>query len=247
MTHVCLQMDVGNSSAKWRLVTADDSVVQRGEYREDDSRTLKQLLSISAAPEKIWISSVADELSEVKLRDILVRQWGVEPWFARSEKQTNTLVNSYDDPARMGVDRWLAMLAAREKLSGRICVVDAGSALTIDVVAANGLHEGGYILPGPALMERALLLDTGRVRFSEEAAYELIPGKSTAEAVRHGIALAQAGAVNLALAQLDIVGGQLVLCGGGGETLQLLLGGVGVLSPDLVFEGLALMAETTGY
>jgi len=242
MKHVCLQMDVGNSSAKWRLVSADSSITERGEYRADDARTLAQLLSLSSAPDKIWISSVADEHSEAKLRDVLLQQWGVEPWFARSERQTKALVNSYADPSRMGVDRWLAMLAAREQLSGRICVVDAGSALTIDVVAANGLHEGGYILPGPALMERALLFDTGRVRFSEEAAYELSPGKSTAEAVRHGIALAQVGAVRLALAQLNIAEGQLVFCGGGGETLQLLLDGCGILSPDLIFEGLALMA-----
>jgi type III pantothenate kinase len=244
MTHVCLQMDVGNSSAKWRLVSADNSVAQRGEYKTDDAHTLKQLLSISVAPEEIWISSVADERSESKIRDILVGQWGVEPWFARTEKQTNTLLNSYAEPSRMGVDRWLAMLAAREKLLGRICVVDAGSALTIDVVAADGLHEGGYILPGPELMERALLLDTDRVRFSEEAAYELTPGRSTAEAVRHGIALAQAGATRLALEQLNIADGQLILCGGGGPTLQLLLGGAGTLSPDLVFEGLTIMAKT---
>lgn len=243
MTLVCLQMDVGNSSAKWRLVAEDNSVMQRGEYTSGDSHTLKQLLSVPTVPEEIWISSVADELSEAKLTDILAQQWDVEPWFARSAAQTNGLVNSYADPARMGVDRWLAMLAARETLSGRICVVDAGSALTIDVVNANGRHEGGYILPGPALMERSLLFDTDRVRFSEEAAYELSPGRSTAEAVRHGIALAQAGAVRLALTQLNITGDQLMLCGGGGETLQSLLGGSGVLSPDLIFEGLTLMAE----
>ena len=244
MTKVCLQMDVGNSSAKWRLVSADNHVVQRGVYKTDDAHTLKQLLSISVAPEKIWISSVADERSESKIKDILVGQWGVEPWFARTQKQTNTLLNSYADPSRMGVDRWLAMLAARERFPGRICVVDVGSALTIDVVAADGLHEGGYILPGPGLMERALLLDTDRVRFNEEAAYKLTPGRSTGEAVRHGIALAQAGAVRLALEQLEISEDQLVLCGGGGEMLQTLLGGAGTLSPDLVFEGLTIMAKT---
>ena len=76
-----------------------------------------------------------------------------------------------------------------------LCVIDAGSALTIDIVSAAGQHEGGYIIPGAALMERALLLDTDRVRFDEEVGYALAPGTSTAEAVRHGIALAQAGAV----------------------------------------------------
>jgi type III pantothenate kinase len=134
------------------------------------------------------------------------------------------------------------MLAGRAREAGRICVVDAGSALTIDIVDESGQHEGGYIIPGPLLMERALLLDTDRVRFEEEVDYALNPGSSTAEAVRHGIALAQAGAVALAI---DRDGGetmQLLFCGGGGEALMQLLGRGGSYVPDLVFEGLAVMA-----
>jgi type III pantothenate kinase len=142
----------------------------------------------------------------------------------------------------MGVDRWLAMLGARRRTGERLCVVDAGSALTIDLVDASGQHEGGYIIPGPALMERALLLDTDRVRFDEDTGYALTPGVSTAEAVRHGIALAQAGAVALALEQAGGDAPELFFCGGGARELMRLLERAGTFAPDLVFEGLEVMA-----
>jgi type III pantothenate kinase len=121
-------------------------------------------------------------------------------------------------------------------------VIDAGSALTVDLVAASGEHEGGYIIPGPALMERALLLDTDRVRFEDAADYRLEPGTSTAEAVRHGIALAQAGAVALVMERTAEDPPTLVFCGGGGEVLMGLLGLDGEWVPDLVFEGLERLA-----
>ena len=238
---ICLQLDVGNSSAKWRLLN-DGQVVARGKYVSGDDASRQLLLDCTGQLEQIWVSSVAGSAAESELAAMLLQRWGVEPWFARTRNRTGSLVNSYDDPARMGVDRWLAMLAGRQRQAGRICVVDAGSALTIDIVDESGRHEGGYIIPGPLLMERALLLDTDRVRFDEEVDYALSPGSSTAEAVRHGIALAQAGAVALAI---DRDGGetmQLLFCGGGGEALMQLLDRGGSYVPDLVFEGLGVMA-----
>jgi type III pantothenate kinase len=144
----------------------------------------------------------------------------------------------------MGVDRWLAMLGARERERGKLCVIDAGSALTIDIVSAAGQHEGGYIIPGAALMERALLLDTDRVRFAEEVGDDLAPGTSTAAAVRHGIMLAQAGAVSLAIEKAGSEPMALLFCGGTGETLMKLVDRGGQWLPDLVFEGLEAMAAT---
>jgi type III pantothenate kinase len=240
----CLQLDVGNSSAKWRLMRGEE-VVARGAYGHGDAASAEDMLACPA-PAQIWVASVASPQTEAGLASLLASRWGIEPWFARSERQTGELRNSYGDPARMGVDRWLAMLGARARNRQRLCVVDAGSALTIDLIAASGRHQGGYIIPGPALMERALLLDTGRVRFDEPADYALGPGSSTAEAVRHGIALAQAGAVAMALEQAGAEQLHLYFCGGGGETLMALLDRGGTLAPDLVFEGLAVMAGLRG-
>jgi type III pantothenate kinase len=241
----CLQLDVGNSAAKWRLLERGQ-VTARGRYCPDDAVSRAALLQCSDEPDEIWISSVAGPGVEAELSALLQERWGVTPWFARSAGRCGGLVNSYREPSRMGVDRWLAMLGARRQCAGRLCVVDAGSALTIDLVSAAGEHEGGYIIPGPALMERALLLDTDRVRFAEEVDYQLSPGTSTAEAVRHGIALAQAGAVAMALQACGDERPALYFCGGAGETLMGLLGRGGEWRPDLVFEGLAIMAREAG-
>lgn len=243
MTLPCLQLDVGNSSAKWRLVDAS-GVQARGSFRHDGEPGLTDL---PLEPERIWIASVAREATESRMAEYLQARWPrARLWFARSEASSGGLVNSYRQPARMGVDRWLAMLGAWDATRERCCVVDAGSALTIDLVAADGRHEGGYIIPGPALMERALLLDTDRVRFAEEAVYALAPGRSTAEAVRHGIALAQCGAVLLALREAGEPAPRQVFCGGAGAMLRELLGDAGEWRPDLVFEGLELLAALHG-
>jgi len=238
---ICLQLDVGNSSAKWRLVD-EGRITARGRCVPGDEVSLQALLDCTPAPDQIWISSVAGEAAEAELESTLGKRWEARPWFARTEAVTGELKNSYQEPSRMGVDRWLAMLGAYSRKRGRLCVVDAGSALTIDLIDAGGRHEGGYIIPGPELMERALLLDTDRVRFEEEVGYGLDPGVSTAEAVRHGIAVAQAGSVALVLARADVEPSSLFFCGGGGEPLMRLLGKGGEFVPDLVFEGLQVMA-----
>jgi len=237
----CLQLDVGNSSAKWRLLRGE-AVVARGRYASGDRGARQALLESTQTLDCIWISSVASAEAEDELSRLLVARWGVQPWFARTPARSGELVNSYADPSRMGVDRWLAMLGAWRRQPGRLCVVDAGSALTIDLVAPDGGHEGGYIIPGPALMERALLLDTDRVRFAEDVDYRLSPGTSTAEAVRHGIAVAQAGALALVLRRSAVKASELVFCGGGGELLMALADSGGKYVPDLVFEGLRCMA-----
>jgi type III pantothenate kinase len=237
----CLQLDVGNSSAKWRLL-GGEAVLARGRYVPDDRSAREALLESTQTLDCIWISSVAAPEAEDELSRLLVARWGVQPWFARTPACSGELVNSYEDPSRMGVDRWLAMLGAWQRQPGRLCVVDAGSALTIDLVAPDGRHEGGYIIPGPALMERALLLDTDRVRFAEDVDYRLSPGTSTAEAVRHGIAVAQAGALALVLQRSAVKASELVFCGGGGGLLMALADSGGKYLPDLVFEGLHCMA-----
>ncbi len=237
----CLQLDVGNSSAKWRLLVAGE-VRARGNYRPGDEQSKAALLACAGQLEQIWVSSVASREADEALLELLAGRWPVTPWFASTPARTGDLRNSYRDPSRMGVDRWLAMLGGRARCSARLCVVDAGSALTIDIVAASGQHEGGYIIPGPGLMEQALLADTGRVRFAEEVGYALAPGTSTATAVRHGVALAQVGALALALDRAGPEQPRLIFCGGGGEVLRRLLDRGGDYAPDLVFEGLEIMA-----
>lgn len=240
MSGATLLLDIGNSSAKWMCVDAAGALRQG----RIDTNALVEELGEDLVGATVMVSSVAaPNIQEALHTELAALSKGV--WFARSRASLDGLVNSYEDAERMGVDRWLAMLAARQRVSGRVCVVDAGSALTIDLIAADGHHEGGYIIPGTALMERALFADTGRVRDSAPTNTSVAPGQSTAEAVSHGLLLAQAGSVRLAMSLAEAQGErpQLLLCGGGAPSLAVVLHLPYEETPNLVFEGLLRQAE----
>ena len=192
-----LQMDVGNTAMKWRLCE-DGRVADRGVVSRE---AVLRLPEPAAPPRAVWVASVAGPEFERALCAAVGEAWGVSPWIARSSAAACGITNSYAAPERMGVDRWLAMIAAWQWVGDAVCVIDAGSALTIDFVGADGEHRGGYIVPGLAMMERALLAETDRVRFGEAPRDCLEPGNSTETAVLNGLQLAQVGAIDLALSR----------------------------------------------
>lgn len=240
MSRATILLDIGNSAAKWLCVDAL-GILHSGRVHTD---SLIHELGDDLVGATVLIASVAapDTQKDLSLK---LSRLSADVWFACSRDALDGLRNSYEDAERMGVDRWLAMLAARQRTSRRVCVVDAGSALTVDLVAADGGHEGGYIIPGTALMERALFADTDRVRDSAPASTSLAPGRSTAEAVSHGLLLAQAGAVRLAMSVAEAQGDrpELFLCGGGSPQLGKVLDLAYDAAPNLVFEGLLRQAE----
>jgi type III pantothenate kinase len=234
-----LQIDAGNSSAKWRLV-AGGEVVERGRLALDADETPAALADAVRAASEIWLASVLDDTREAALEQRLTQLNPIPLRRARSERRCAGVENSYQDPTRMGVDRWLALLAARRRVDGRVCVVDAGSALTIDLLAADGRHEGSYIIPGRDLIRHSLLSGTGRVRDADGDPWSLEPGTNTGSAVSSGAALALVGAVREALRQAGSPRPVVIFCGGSGEHLLKLLDADGIAAPDLVFEGLEL-------
>lgn len=239
MRDALILIDLGNSRGKWALLHGDDPVA-RGHSAVD---SLVEDLPAMAPGTRALVSSVASAEVNERLWSRLEGR-DLRPWFAESCAVLAGLTNSYREPERMGVDRWLAMLGARQRHEGRLCVVDAGSALTIDLVDAQGLHEGGYIIPGTALMERALFADTERVRYDSPVAPLLDPGRSTAEAVGHGLLLAQIGSVRTAMEEAKRSGPEpvLFLCGGGAEQFSAALDLPFRFVPDLVMEGLLQQA-----
>jgi len=235
---VILQLDIGNTCINWRLRLGDESV-DRGSLPRAGTDLLPAL---TERPGQVWVASVAGEHLERQLRDALQQAWDLEPWVAGSSASACGVTNSYAEPGRMGVDRWLAMIAAWSETRGDVCVVDAGSALTIDFVAEDGRHRGGYILPGLDSMERALLQDTDRVRFGDAPRQCLEPGQSTEAAVYNGLQLSQVGAVALALDRFG-AGCRLYFCGGKGAEVQGLLDRGGECRAELVLDGLELLGR----
>jgi type III pantothenate kinase len=56
--------------------------------------------------------------------------------------------NAYQPPGGIGVDRWLCLIAAAALTPKDVMIVDAGSAITVDLLRSDGQHLGGAILPG---------------------------------------------------------------------------------------------------
>ena len=200
-----LECDIGNTRCKWRL-RRGGSILERGVFAHNNGfAELARLQGISrvkvacvAAPDVV--TALCEQLSTM----------GLTAEMAVSTAMVAGVHNSYPEPPRLGVDRWVAMIAAynRQKnnstgnTSSAALVLDAGSALTADLVGANGQHLGGYIVPGMRLMKESLLKDTGKVRFHEEAFVRgLALGENTADAVGAGILAAQIGAVQVAIDQ----------------------------------------------
>ena len=126
-------------------------------------------------------------------------KWGVQPRYAVALREQCGITNAYEEGyGRLGIDRWLAILGC--DLNGLAsddvaCIVDCGTAITIDLLRGDGRHEGGYIVPGLGMMQQSLQLHTARVRHNPLIGAGLSPGKSTAEAVMHGVMLAVTGLI----------------------------------------------------
>lgn len=159
------------------------------------------------------------------------------------------VTNSYDSPKKLGIDRWLAFLAAYKDAQAPVVVIDIGTAMTVDLVDANGLHLGGWINPGFRLMNLALTEHTALVRSGGHHGEELSFGTQTKECVQNGCRAALAGtvlyAIEKAKSQFNGVEPVLYLTGGGTNHLPPEIKKLGKYRPHLVLEGLSLYVKSS--
>lgn len=237
-----LEIDLGNSRLKWRRLAADGGVVERGDAPGTPLPDLRAAVGPGLAG-GARICSVAGEAADEALRDALAAL-GVSPIrFARSGAVCGRLRAGYREPARMGVDRWVALAAGAAALDGPFAVLDAGTALTLDLVDADGGHLGGWILPGLQLMRSSLLASTAGVRFPEPPSGSIGPGRDTAEAVGYGTVLM---ARDFVAARMDAFRARqpqapLLVTGGDGPLLAADCAGPVRVVPELVLDGLAVV------
>lgn len=225
-----LDLDAGNTFIKWRLSGSEcrgrlrHSELALGEWPEDVSR--------------VRVASVAGEQVNRTLHDFIMERWHLSPEFAITQAAAGGVRNSYNDPSRMGVDRWLAMLSAWHQAQQACWVVDCGSAITVEQLDCRGQHLGGYIIPGMQLMGRNLLSNTAEIVVDHSIeGFNAAPGVNTSEAVQHGLNLLLA---SLAEKVMRCAAGQPVYVTGGDGPLFCSLVDGAVLCPDLVLDGLPL-------
>jgi len=233
-----LLIDAGNTRLKWRL-DRQGAVFKSGVCLCDSESWLSELAAYAANIERIAVSTVASESRRSVLVEQLNRLTGTDVQFYWSEARRAGLINAYTDTAKMGADRWHAMYAGWHQKPGGFAVVDAGSAITVDYVAPDGTHLGGYILPGKQMMLRSLQQDAARIGFEEVDAGGGQPGVSTTECVQHGVVWLWEGLIQHLVADCREYDLERILCTGGDAGLLLSAGLPGVHDPDLVIKGLA--------
>lgn len=229
-----LLVDLGNTCLK--LGWLDEGLQYLGTI-EDIGGVVSCL---PASPERIWVSSVAGENRTLALIDALGPVGG-ELIRVGIDRYQQYLPTHYA-VSQLGVDRWLAALAGFEHTGGECVVVDAGTATTIDLVDAQGIHLGGYILPGAVLMIQSIAAATAiRVPDNPSPCSSNMPG-TTAEAIHCGSIQAQAALIEEVRHNM----GQdcaVVIGGGGAEALVPRLKGGCQRVQQLVLEGLACLAR----
>lgn len=252
-----LLLDIGNTRIKWAqlldaALTPQQALLHKGVSRQE---WLDKLFRERFRPARVLVASVAGEEMTALIRSESLRKWQVEPEFAASTAVAGGVTNAYSDASALGVDRWLAVLAAHE-LGSAACVIDAGTAVTIDVVDGRGLHLGGLIVPGIDMMMNALLDRTseiaqkarkrpGSARTDATAAVQIF-ATSTGAAVANGALVTLAAAADRAAAEAVRQCGastRVLITGGDAERLARAMQTRSEIIPDLVLRGLAVLAR----
>lgn len=248
-------IDIGNARVKWARLGGDGQLLNHGVYahrgRADWAvgRLCKAMTASALAPNRIFVSNVAGSNFTKTLTQAAKKRWSLKPEFAKTETETLGVATGYAKPERLGVDRWLAVVAASKLSTRPVVVVDAGTALTIDCVHENQ-HLGGAILPGQRLMLRALNKGTSDIGAKaidlENMKPTLLLADNTDGAVGVGAMLALTGAIERTILGLTAHCGaaaKLVLTGGDSDALLPLLNDAPLHRPHLVLEGLGLIAN----
>lgn len=241
-----LELDLGNTRCKWRVLNRDGVVLLRGIGDMSNWLLGNFPNDWSGAIKRVRIASVLSEGIEQNLTAAFASRLQCSLEWARSSQNCAGVHSGYLEPGRLGVDRWLAMIAAYQQCQSSVLVVDIGSALTVDLVNRAGLHCGGYIIPGPRLMGAALLQATDRVRFEQsDRLAGLDFGHDTASCVQSGISAAVTGAVLLARASAESQLAEPVAALVSGGYAKLLINNLKMVSrsdwqwcPELVLDGL---------
>ena len=263
-----LSFDIGNSRIKWAFWRAlnekcsDDSgavdITETGSVLSsvDSLLTLMQQLSGSYPMlEKILAVNVAGEAIENALKKCVQQAWAKDVWFlqtgAHFSGRGRVLTNAYANPAFHGADRWAGLIAASHEFSGALCVISAGTAITFDLLEADGRHLGGRILPSLQTMGKALLAEAGAINVAPADVLESIEknepvlfASDTQEAISSGVYYLLTAGLREACAQAEKVLSQqptFVVTGGGAEQLMKWLQMPGMKHrPNLILQGVYL-------
>jgi type III pantothenate kinase len=246
-----LLIDIGNTRIKWARFEGGALQPQSAAPHADwgVETFVGTVLRRGNRAERVLVSNVAGTRMADVIRTAIPQTWQIEAEFVTSMPMAGGIRNAYPQPAKLGVDRWLAMIGAHALEQGAVCIVSIGTAMTIDGVTADGLHLGGVIVPGPDLMVTSLLKNTSDIaqRAQQGAASDGLFADNTLGAIRQGAEHALAALVERAVGVMRRTlkeTPKLLVTGGASDRVEKALGIPYRAVPDLVLQGLAVLARS---
>lgn len=248
-----LLIDIGNSRIKWCLHDNMENKFVSVGAMSYDKPVLKELFcehwNHLASPNRVLVSNVSG-LDIAKKLDVWIKKvWQVNTEYVKSEAYSYGVGNAYLDTSKLGVDRWMAIVAAwhrYQRYQEDICVVDCGTAMTIDGISKSGQHLGGLIIPGYAMMQKVLANNTSDINTVRTTSPSFNFSNSTEQAVNNGCCLAMLATIDRVVTSMKNGSNGQVRCiitGGNAELLIEDLTDKFEYDPNLVLHGLTIFSE----
>lgn len=236
-----LLVDIGNTRIKWCI--DEQGVMSVGQAVEHHSTAfpfyIRQQWLLLKQPKTLAISTVSAKQIEQQLVAMAYHLWPeITVIFAQSLEQGFSVRNAYQHTEKLGVDRWLNLIALHSFYPGNNAIIDCGTAITIDCIDNKAMHLGGVIGPGIQLMKQALSQGTDGLQLSDKTFSVALSG-STESAIYSGTLLAATGLIEKTVNDLCEVE-KIILTGGDAELLAPLLNVECIVDVDFVLKGLAL-------
>lgn len=228
-------IDAGNSRIKWGL-HAGGEWCDRGTVATGDVAWLREAAEDWPSGARVVVCNVAGPAVACAIDEALA---GLPlcPVSFVSSAECCGVRNRYENPAQLGADRWAAMVGARGITQQPCVVVCAGTATTVDVLDAEGIFQGGMILPGFDLMRASLADNTAQLPLAE-GEFHLLP-RNTRDAIVSGCLQAQLGAIERLFGSVATVPAALCLVtGGAAARLAPHLSIPSRLADNLILDGL---------
>ena len=247
-----LLMDVGNSRIKWGVLE-NGQIRRTGHISQERIRDRGLQVLTTKIPrrvDEVFVSNVAGKTFTTRLSGVVGMHCECDVRFARTQRSGWGVTNSYTQPRRLGVDRWVAMIGAWAEVQSECLIVDVGTAMTIDALDSEGRHLGGQIVAGVSTMANSLATSTSDIPQVKPA-----PGRdsadlgmfarNTAAAVREGAQNAVAGAIDRSIRTLQSNAYEptVILTGGDSSRILNALCETPLHRPHLVLQGLAHMLD----
>ncbi len=239
-----LLVDIGNTRLKWAIL--NEFEIESGMPISNVDLNRESLIKVwhnlNPPPDQLVIACVgSNRLLELVL-SVAKDLWPCITIFrAQSEAQRMGVINAYLEPEKLGIDRWLSIIASYSIYQKALCIVGCGTAITLDMVDSSGKHLGGLICPGLRLMRDSLASGTENLKPIKNP-YPVGLANFTDAAIFNGTLAAACGLIERVLKN-QTEDFELLLTGGDAELVAAQLGRSVIIEPHLVLHGLVLMLQ----